>query len=169
MLQAAPDYVGNANYAFDLADIRRQANADEGNRLIRQMAYLHDRGITDSLTIVSDRFLNLILEQDSTLARQPDMCVDTWLDDAAGLAGDDDNIRKLYRRNAAQLITVWGDSVASNLRGLHDYSHREWSGLLRELYYQRWKAFFDSELRGALKPDYYLMETEWVRRREQNQ
>ena len=63
MLQAAPDYVGNANYAFDLADIRRQANADEGNRLIRLMSDLHDRGITDSLTIVSDRFLNLILNR----------------------------------------------------------------------------------------------------------
>ena len=134
----------------------------------RSNAYSPEDLFCCELTIVSDRFLNLILEQDSTLARQPEMCVDTWLDDAACLAGDDDNIRKLYRRNAAQLITVWGDSVASNLRGLHDYSHREWSGLLRELYYQRWKAFFDSELRGALKPDYYLMETEWVRRREQN-
>ena len=116
------------------------------------MSDLHDRGITDSLTIVSDRFLNLILEQDSTLARQPEMCVDTWLDDAACLAGDDDNIRKLYRRNAAQLITVWGDSVASNLRGLHDYSHREWSGLLRELYYQRWKAFLTPSFAEPLNP-----------------
>ncbi|MDE5724035.1 MAG: alpha-N-acetylglucosaminidase C-terminal domain-containing protein, partial [Paramuribaculum sp.] len=109
---------------------------------------------------------DLILAQDSLLACQPEMCVDTWLDDAGKLAENDLDARKLYRRNAAQLITVWGDSVASNLRGLHDYSHREWSGLLRELYYKRWKAFFDSELRGAPKPDYYRIETEWVRRRE---
>lgn len=166
MLKAAPSYGGNANFAFDLADIRRQANADEGNRLIRHMADLKERGLTDSLTAVSERFLNLILMQDSTLSVQPDMCVDTWLDAAGNLADDDTEARKLYRRNAAQLITVWGDSVASNLGGLHDYSHREWSGLLRELYYQRWKAFFDSELRGAPKPDFYLMETEWVGRRE---
>ncbi len=56
------------------------------------------------------------------------------------------------RRNAAQLITVWGDSVASNLRGLHDYSHREWSGLLRELYYQRWKAFLTPSFAEPLNP-----------------
>lgn len=74
----------------------------------------------------------------------------------------------LYGRNAAMLITVWGDSVAANRGGLHDYSHREWSGILRELYYRRWKAFFDQKQRqldgadAGLPIDFYGMERNWV-------
>ncbi|MCH5232590.1 MAG: alpha-N-acetylglucosaminidase C-terminal domain-containing protein, partial [Muribaculaceae bacterium] len=43
------------------------------------------------------------------------------------------------------------------------YSHREWAGIIRDLYYPRWKAFFDYELYGAPEPDYYKMETDWVK------
>jgi alpha-N-acetylglucosaminidase len=129
------------------------------------MAQARELGDTAALLALSDEFLNLILVQDSLLSQQPDMCVDTWLDAASALAGSDPAARELYRRNAAMLVTVWGDSIAANSGGLHDYSHREWAGLLRELYYPRWKAFFDSELRGAPKPDFYRMEVEWVERR----
>lgn len=162
MQKAADDYPTSANFAYDLADITRQANADRGNLLLRQIAAAHESGDTVTVTSLSDEFLRLILTQDSLLAPHPDMNVATWLDAAGRLAGDDDAARELYRRNAAQLVTVWGDSVACNRGGLIDYSHREWAGLLRELYYSRWKAFFDHQLRSAPAPDYYRMETEWV-------
>ncbi len=164
MMAAAPEYAGNANFVYDLTDIVRQANADHGNLLLQQMAAAHENGNRDSLTMLSDEFLALILTQDSLLRDCPDMNVATWLDAAEALAGDDMAARELYRRNAAELITVWGDSVACNQGGLIDYSHREWSGLLRGLYYARWKAFFDHELRGAPAPDFYRIETDWVDR-----
>lgn len=156
---------GNSNYIYDAIDVRRQANADRGNRLLRRMDAMRKAGRTDSLEAMSDEFLSLILAQDSLLSLRPETSVETWLDAADKLAGDDAEARELYRRNAAQLITVWGDSTAANRGGLHDYAHREWGGILRELYYKRWKAFFDSELRGAPAPDYYRMECEWVDRR----
>lgn len=162
MAQAAPAYNTNANFVHDLADITRQANADQANRLLGQIAAAHNSGNRDSLLLLSDRFLNLILDQDSLLASQPDMSVATWLDATAAMAGDNDAARQLYRRNAAQLITVWGDETAANRGGLHDYSHREWSGILRQLYYPRWKAFFDHELHATPQPDYYRMECDWV-------
>ena len=158
-------YSGNSNYEYDVIDVRRQANADRGNRLLRKMEQLKANGSTDSLIALSDEFLNLILEQDSLLSLRPETRVDTWLDAAGKLAGDDNSAKELYRRNAAMQITVWGDSIAANRGGLHDYSHREWGGILKELYYERWKAFFDSELRGAPAPNFYRMECEWVERR----
>ena len=158
-------YSGNSNYEYDAIDVHRQANADRGNRLLRKMEQLKASGSTDSLIAFSDEFLNLILEQDSLLSLRPETRVDTWLDAAGKLAGDDNSAKELYRRNAAMQITVWGDSIAANRGGLHDYSHREWGGILKELYYERWKAFFDSELRGAPAPDFYRMECEWVERR----
>lgn len=162
MLEAAPYYEGSKNFAYDLADIRRQANADHANRLLQLMEEQRaEGGSPDSLAALSDEFLQLILVQDSLLRDVPGLNVDDWLDAASGLATNPAE-RRLYRENAARLITVWGDSVAANQGGLHDYSHREWAGLLRDLYYKRWKAFFDSELRGAPAPDFYRMEEEWV-------
>ncbi|MDE5822339.1 MAG: alpha-N-acetylglucosaminidase [Paramuribaculum sp.] len=158
-------YSGNSNYEYDAIDVRRQANADRGNRLLSKMEQLKASGSTDSLIALSDEFLNLILEQDSLLSLRPETRVETWLDAAGKLAGDDNSAKELYRRNAAMQITVWGDSIAANRGGLHDYSHREWGGILKELYHERWKAFFDSELRGAPAPDFYRMECEWVERR----
>lgn len=156
---------GNSNYGYDVIDVRRQANADEANRLLRRMAKLKEANDMDSLKLLSEVFLKLLLSQDSLLSQRSETHVDTWLNAAGALAGDDAQAREHYRRNAAMQITVWGDSVAANKGGLHDYSHREWGGLLRELYYERWKAFFDSELRGAPAPDFYRMECEWVERR----
>ena len=76
--------------------------------------------------------------------------------------------KKLYEWNASALITVWGDSIASNQGGLHDYSHREWSGLLKDLYYLRWKTFFEQkqqELEGKASGEvinFYGMEKAWA-------
>ena len=51
--------------------------------------------------------------------------------------------------------------------GLHDYAHKEWSGLLRDFYYQRWKVFFASlkrEMQGepVVPIDFYSMEEAWA-------
>jgi alpha-N-acetylglucosaminidase len=50
---------------------------------------------------------------------------------------------------------------------LRDYAHKEWSGLLRDLYRPRWEAFFTQlrkELDGAPAQalDYYAMEEPWT-------
>lgn len=156
-------YSENPNFIYDFIDISRQANADEANSLINRMSVLQGQSCNDSLEYLSKQFLDLILRQDSLLSILPETRTSTWMDEASTLAGHDLDARKLFRENAAMLITVWGDSVASNRGGLHDYSHREWGGIIKELYYPRWKAFFDHELKGAKAPDYYMMEKEWVR------
>ena len=90
-----------------------------------------------------------------------------WLAAARSL-GNTDAEKKLYEWNASALITVWGDSIASNQGGLHDYSHREWSGLLKDLYYLRWKTFFEQkqqELEGKASGEvinFYGMEKAWA-------
>ena len=160
-------YSDNKNFIYDLIDIKRQANADEANRLINLFSELIEKGEKDKAEIVSNEFLSLILSQDSILSILPETHVNQWLDSAGSLAHEDTVARHLYRKNAAMLITVWGDSVASNTGGLHDYSHREWGGIIKELYYPRWKAFFEYQLHGGEKPDYYKMETDWVRSKEE--
>lgn len=163
----ADSYEGCDNFGYDLVDIERQSIADKANALLSDISQSYDRRDRESFRLQSTQFLALILQQDSLLATRDEFCVSSWLSSARA-AGATDDQKMLYGRNAAMLITVWGDSVAANRGGLHDYSHREWSGILRELYYRRWKAFFDQKQRqldgadAGLPIDFYGMERNWV-------
>ena len=168
LASVAGEYEGNDNFEYDLTDIIRQSNTDRGNVLLEEISMSYDRNDKVAFREQSQRFLNLILSQDSLLSARREFSVSAWIDAARSLATTDAE-RKLYEWNASALITVWGDSIASNQGGLHDYSHREWSGLLRDLYYRRWKAFFEwkqAEMDGTSvgQPDFYAMEEEWVRK-----
>ena len=71
-------------------------------------------------------------------------------------------------RDARTLITTWGGRQAANNGGLHDYSNREWQGLLADFYMPRWKRWFDERLRlwdSGKTPeiDFYPMEEKWAR------
>lgn len=67
---------------------------------------------------------------------------------------------------------VMAASVTSDSEdgGLRDYAHREWAGMLRDLYYPRWEAWIRSkrtEISGEKsKPvDFYDMDEKWVKSR----
>ena len=156
------------NFEYDRVDIARQANADRGNVLLKELSHSFDRRDKQQFRRQSEAFLKLILQQDSLLSGRKEFTVGHWLNAARSL-GSTLEEKKLYEWNASALITVWGDRVAANDGGLHDYSHREWSGLLKELYYQRWKAFFEQKLLllEGMPPqeiDFYEMERQWAER-----
>lgn len=167
MLSAADSYAGNDNFHYDLVDILRQSNADKANRWLAILSDSYDKRDVQTFKTYADAFSRLMLRQDSLLSTRKEFCVDTWLNRAASL-GVTPEERQLYVRNAAMLITVWGDSVAANRGGLHDYSHREWGGLMRDLYCARWNAFLSGKLSeletgvSATLPDFYEMEQGWV-------
>lgn len=73
----------------------------------------------------------------------------------------------MYEWNARVQITTWGNRVCANDGGLRDYAHKEWNGLLKDFYYKRWAAYWQT-LQDVLdgKPmvelDYYAMEEPWT-------
>ena len=167
MLSKADKYRGVNNFEYDLVDIVRQSLADKGNVLLESISQSYDQKSKEGFRKQTQQFLDLILAQDRLLSTRKEFSVSTWLDQASSL-GKTASEKKLYEWNASALITVWGDSIAANQGGLHDYSHREWSGLLKDLYYQRWKTFFEQkqqELDGssAIKAiNFYEMEKTWA-------
>lgn len=169
MLSVAGKYPQNNNFEYDLVDILRQSIADRGNVLLQQLSQSYDRKDLASYRPLMKEFLELIRAQDRLLSTRKEFSVSAWLDQARSL-GTTGEEKKLYEWNASALITVWGDSIAANLGGLHDYSHREWSGLLKELYYPRWKAFLEQRLavlEGKAKEEalpFYGMEKAWAER-----
>lgn len=162
LLEVADKFQGCNNFEYDLTDVARQAVADKANGLLKRIEAAFDRNDKGEFKRLSDQFLGLILLQDDLLSSRPEFMVGPWIESAmqwGRLPAEQD----FYRWNARTLLTTWGNRHAANVGGLHDYAHREWSGMLRDLYYPRWKTFFDALNRGDAPPaDYYPMEAEWA-------
>lgn len=165
MLSVADKYKGNNNFEYDLVDIVRQSISDHArltyNHAIADFKTFNRQGFKDN----SEKFLTLIMLQDSLLATRPEFKVGPWIEYARN-AGTNDAEKDLYEWNARVQVTTWGNRTGAEA-GLRDYAHKEWSGMLRDFYYPRWKAYFDSldgELHGtkAEQIDFYAMEEPWT-------
>lgn len=167
MLAAQKDFAGNNNFEYDLVDICRQMIADRANVQLKNTSEAYHAKDVERYEKEYHQFLNLILMQDDLLSTRKEFSTDEWVRRAEE-ASKNDGEKRLFRENALMLITVWGDRAASEGGGLHEYSHREWSGILKSLYYERWKRFFEGkgqELRTGISPqpiDWYEMDTAWI-------
>lgn len=156
---------GNANYRYDLVDITRQAVAEKGRLVYRKMVKALEEGNMKGFDKESSRFLELIKDQDRLLSTNPAFSVQPWLEAARSL-GHTPEEKDLMESNARHIITTWGPRVASEEGGLRDYAHREWSGLLGDLYYTRWKTWINAMKKGDDTPiDFYPIDAEWVKAR----
>lgn len=166
MVEAAECFRGNNNFEYDLVDIVRQAVAEKGRLMYRVLVDAYKAGDRELFKLSSDRFLRLILMQDRLLATRPEFKVGRWLESARNL-GSTEEEKDWYEWNARVQITTWGNRVAADDGGLHDYAHREWNGLLRDFYYLRWKTWLDEQLKsfedGQPKAiDFYALEEPWT-------
>lgn len=166
MVDAAERFRGNNNFEYDLVDIVRQAVAEKGRLMYRVLVDAYKAGDRELFKLSSDQFLRLILMQDRLLATRSEFKVGRWLESARNL-GSTEEEKDWYEWNARVQITTWGDRVAADDGGLHDYAHREWNGLLRDFYYLRWKTWLDEQLKsfegGQPKAiDFYALEEPWT-------
>ena len=167
MLSAADRFKGNNNFEYDLIDIVRQAVAEKGRLVYPIMIDAYKAGVKELFAASSQRFLDLILLHDKLLAARPEFKVGTWIEKARNL-GTTPEEKDLYEWNARVQVTTWGNRVAADEGGLRDYAHKEWNGLLRDFYYNRWKVWIDrqkAQLNGApVKAiDFYAIEEPWTK------
>lgn len=101
---------------------------------------------------------------DSFLANRSEFSLSRWIEDSHRLAGDEQE-KKYFDFNARTLITLWGDVYGENM--LYDYSWREWSGLIGEFYFVRWKMFYDEVISQLEKGRYVdvLCTADFVKRK----
>ncbi len=167
MLKAADRFKGNNNFEYDLIDIVRQAVAEKGRLVYPILTDAYKAGEKQLFEAASQRFLDLILLQDRLLATRPEFKVGTWIEQARNL-GTTPEEKDLYEWNARVQITTWGNRTAADRGGLRDYAHKEWNGLLRDFYYNRWKVWLGqqkAQLNGAPaeKIDFYAIEEPWTK------
>lgn len=166
LLSAADRFKGNNNYEYDLVDIVRQAVAEKGRLVYPILTAAYKAGEKELFASASRRFLDLILLQDRLLATRPEFKVGKWIESARQL-GTTPEEKDLYEWNARVQITTWGNRTAADNGGLRDYAHKEWNGLLRDFYYNRWKLWIDqqvAQLDGApaKEIDFYAIEEPWT-------
>lgn len=163
---AAEDFVGNDNFEYDLVDIVRQAVAERGRLVYPVVVFAFRSGDLSLFHTASVRFLKLIELQDQLLATRKEFCVGRWIEMAKNM-GHSTEEKDLYEWNARVQITTWGNRGAADGAGLRDYAHKEWSGILKDLYYKRWATYFEyleAQMHGE-KPeniDFYAMEEAWA-------
>lgn len=170
-LAVAKEYDGNNNFEYDLTDVVRQVLADRGNRLQQEITLAYRAKDKVAFRRLSEKFLHLILVQDSLLSGRREFRVGHWTEQARKI-GETEEEKQLYEWNARVQITTWGNRVAADEGGLRDYSHREWSGLLKDFYYKRWKAYFKllaRRLEGTNAEegiDWYAFEEPWTHQQD---
>lgn len=166
MLEVADKYKGNNNFEYDLVDIVRQSLSDRGRIVYNQTIADFKSFDKKSFAAHSQEFLNILLAQDRLLGTRSEFRVGRWIEQARNL-GTTPEEKNLYEWNARVQITTWGNRVCANDGGLRDYAHKEWNGLLKDFYYKRWAAYWQT-LQDVLdgKPmvelDYYAMEEPWT-------
>lgn len=166
MLSAADRFKGNNNFEYDLIDIVRQAVAEKGRLVYPILTDALKASEKELFASASQRFLHLILLQDRLLSTRPEFKVGRWIESARSL-GNTPEEKDLYEWNARVQITTWGNRTAANNGGLRDYAHKEWNGLLRDFYYNRWKIWIDqqiAQLNGVpmKEIDFYAIEEPWT-------
>lgn len=168
MLSAAGHFGDSSHFEYDLADIVRQAVAETGRIQLRRVAAAFRSGDADAYRAEYKCFLELIMMQDRLLGTRSEFMVGHYLESARSLGRSDEDKARL-ELNARLQITTWGDRNASERGGLHDYAHKEWNGILRTLYHDRWKLWFElneSAMHTARphkpKIDLYEMESRWA-------
>ena len=136
-------YRGCNNFEFDIVDLARQALSDRMFKLLGEIERAFDNSDTEQFKKLSDTFLVMIKMQDALLSSRTEFMVGPWIESAMQ-SGRFNSEADFLRWNARMLITTWSESPTFLQSEMVDYGYREWSGLLSDYYYPRWKQFFDN-------------------------
>lgn len=154
---AAPDLKESEGYRYDLVDITRQVLANYADTLHHRFAKAYKSGDRKKFLEHKTSYLALLDDMDKLLATRKGFLLGKWLEDARS-HGITEKEKDLYEFNARDLITLWGNKESP----LHDYSCRQWSGLIKGFYKPRWEKFInylDEALQKNKKADLDKFET----------
>lgn len=156
---------GSETWLIDAIDLSRQVLANKGDVIYNKMESAYSQKDSVLFRKTANQFLNLILLDDSLLSLNKNFRLDSWLDAARSL-GKTSYEKGLFEKNAREQVSFWGSDNPSTK--LHEYANKDWNGLLKTLYFQRWKMFIEQayqQIRTG-KPseliNYFSFEKEWA-------
>jgi alpha-N-acetylglucosaminidase len=138
LLKVAPSCHSFPGFKYDLVDVTRQVLANYAMALHGNAVAAYREKNAATLNMYSNDFIALLDDIDRLLGTQEDFLLGKWIHQAR-MCGETSIEKALYERNARDLITLWGGKD----NRLHEYSCRQWNGLIRDFYKPRWKQFFE--------------------------
>ncbi|WGQ09801.1 alpha-N-acetylglucosaminidase [Pedobacter gandavensis] len=166
---AGKEFEGLETYRTDRIDFLRQLQANRADKVYASMMAAIKTKNLQEFKSSSAKFKHLILQQDSLLSTSKYFSVNSWLQQSLDFATSKSD-KENALLNAKTQIIFWGPDNNPKT-DLHDYAHKEWSGLLSTIYLARWEAFINWQIgvmssKNTPEPDYFKMEKEWVKRKD---
>ena len=166
MVEASHEVQANDNFRYDLIDITRQAIAEQARYVYKEVQAAYKAKDREMYAHATKKFLDITLQQDHMLSSMPDFMVGHRIAQARSL-GTTPAESDQYEWNARVQITTWGNRSAAERGGLRDYAHKEWNGIIKDVYYQRWKQYFDAlgktfDGQPMRQFDFYAMDEKWT-------
>ncbi len=141
LLKAAPALRKEATYRYDLVDVTRQVLADVARPTLAAAMDAYDHKDVTEFKTYAKLYIDLIRDTDELLASDAHWLLGNWIERARAKGGTLAE-RELMETAARRQITTW----SSKPDALDDYSNRQWAGLMKDYYLQRWLAFFTIHL-----------------------
>lgn len=137
------------NYLYDLTDLTRQALSDYGSTLVEKWNNARAENDTMRASSIASSIMELIKDIDTLNGTQKLLRLGRWTSMARDISkeipgSDSTTADWLELNNARTLITTWGERHTSERSGLHDYSYREWQGMLSDFYLPRWQKYLEN-------------------------
>ncbi len=152
--------VYESNYYYDLVEFGGAVLADYAYYLLLGIKEARNAGNNALYEARRDAFLQLILDVDKFKGTNLNFRLGKWTLEARAAAGEVDGATSAtpdwYEYNNARTIVSTWSSPNTNL---NDYSYRSWQGLMKDLYYPRWKHYFDNNCTTA---EYGYFEWNWA-------
>lgn len=167
-LSVADTYWNKPTFRYDLVDMCRQLLSAKGKLKYDEIVADYKKGNASEFVKDQDRFLQMLLQQDSVCSLHEGFTLAKWLNEAKEKGNNEEEDRQ-FVHNAKVQISYWGPVDAAS--SLTDYANKQWSGMLRTYYYQRWQPYLDS-LAQKIKAntadtrepaiDFYSMGLKWA-------
>jgi alpha-N-acetylglucosaminidase len=122
-------------YRHDLIEFVCQAVGNGVDGQLEAACEAHKKGDARTRDRKAQESFDMLLRIDALMNLRRDRRLETWTDDARSW-GRSPEEAVYYESDGRRIITFWG------WPGLEDYASRVWSGLIRDYYVGRWRAFF---------------------------
>ena len=159
-LSASPGYL------FDLSELLAQVIDNEQYRMLSELRSAYSAKDIDSFVKTKEEFLESFDILDQVTSMNSSTLLGEWIGKATDFAENyDDFSMDMFKINAKALITTWKNSIN---KGLIDYSARNFSGLIEDLYKETWNSYLVSlennlkEGTPVTKPDKYEAYWAWI-------
>lgn len=165
LVEAAAELKNVDAFQYDIVNFTRQLLSNRFKTLYADYQQEVGQKNLAGMEKVSARMLDILDDMDRLLSTRREFMVGHWIE-AARKFGTTDEEKKLAEWNARSVVSYWGpDRPTTDLR---DYAHKEWAGMVKDLYRKRWERFFAYQA-GVLQqkemeqPDYTQMSIDWSR------